>query len=844
MGVHGLTTFLHENKRALSRTFQLNSRSLNATPTSVIIDGWSFIYKLYYDSNLPWVYGGEYIEFYRLIIKTVQAWIDLGLKVYFVFDGPCPKIKFPTVASRLNQTQVHHSLLFFRTSSIPRSTARFLHETRIIPPLAYLTCVCALQSLAQTATDLDIHYADEEGDPYAVELAGRVGGYVVGNDSDFVILNSEGYKGYIPLDEMVWLIPDSASPTPGGDSDGEFQTIRKPKAKKKANSGSGADKGIIPPSDDTQELTLSFVVYSPDLLASHLKIPVTLLPLFGAIVGNDFSGRFDNARRNVQSLFFERQLTLSQRIQRVAVTMQSILKPGPHKKRAKHHVGSVMDLIDQIVNTLLSRWLATLGSGEAKSIIEGVANATLQYAIPRYQGSSTGKESLWPTAVCALHDPESCQLLPILSRLLEDDAISMQDLDTYTQQKIELRGMYLAAYRKGILSGKVMDILSTASFWPRLFLENPDIETVGRSIGRPIRTWIYAILADALGLPTAATSQSGVTTESSVPEHEATMGVDDDDEIVDVVEEDSEDESDGYTDLLAPLRGQLQQLHSPQQHEDGGSGVSEQQTISKPSKPRRHVPPDAFKVTEYLRRGTRVAEEMIDVESLNDLLTSINLPQFCSDKGTPLLLRPQTDALSVLLSSLGSDTPSVRVLHREQLSVTLSIRWVLQALHRRAGEANSKARDLERWTEREARCFLSTFMWTSDMNGLNDSSVNSDAPPIQDRNVQLMAQILMALDSVNDFANALLIPDLVPPVVQLFSGKRFHLLLCGMTPLDDDLVPTALWDACRDGLEESFTQERKKRSKAVKKAAPTAPMPIAMQTSQGSLFSMLAEGSA
>lgn len=47
----------------------------------------SFIYDLYNNSNLPWVYGGEYSEFMNLAKTVVQAWIKVGLQVYFVFDG-------------------------------------------------------------------------------------------------------------------------------------------------------------------------------------------------------------------------------------------------------------------------------------------------------------------------------------------------------------------------------------------------------------------------------------------------------------------------------------------------------------------------------------------------------------------------------------------------------------------------------------------------------------------------------------------------------------------------------------------------------------------------------------
>lgn len=46
-----------------------------------------FIYKLLQDSNLPWVYGGEYGELARLVVQVVQAWLDVGLRPIFVFDG-------------------------------------------------------------------------------------------------------------------------------------------------------------------------------------------------------------------------------------------------------------------------------------------------------------------------------------------------------------------------------------------------------------------------------------------------------------------------------------------------------------------------------------------------------------------------------------------------------------------------------------------------------------------------------------------------------------------------------------------------------------------------------------
>jgi len=50
-------------------------------------DHFSFIYRLYQGPTLPWVYGGEYPDFLSRITQFVEAWMRLGLRIYFVFDG-------------------------------------------------------------------------------------------------------------------------------------------------------------------------------------------------------------------------------------------------------------------------------------------------------------------------------------------------------------------------------------------------------------------------------------------------------------------------------------------------------------------------------------------------------------------------------------------------------------------------------------------------------------------------------------------------------------------------------------------------------------------------------------
>ncbi|PPQ76786.1 hypothetical protein CVT26_001753 [Gymnopilus dilepis] len=819
MGVHGLTTYLRENRRSLSTTTLASS---SKTPVPIVVDGWSFIYNLYQSSGLPWVYGGEYVEFVRLIKEVVEAWIAVGLQVYFVFDGACPELKFPTVISRLGQSQVLPAQLFFRTSAVSRSTGRFLNENRILPPLAYSACIHALETLRSTVSGLEVHYADEEGDPYAVELAGRVGGYVVGNDSDFVIFNAEGYRGYIPMEEMVWQTPLPEIVPPVEEDDGDFQIVRKPKAKKKTPQRQQDVAGLLPP-ENKEQLSLSMVSYSPEALANHLNIPTTLLPLFGALVGNDYSKESEFNARKIQALFFERNLTSSQRIDKVARTMHSIVS----QPKAKQQPASVMDLIDRTVNALLTRMIGTLGSGEIEGIVDKIVNATLQYAIPKYAGTLVGREGLWPTSICALHEPEACTILPFISHNVMRQAEISDQADPAL---LEAREKYLDAYRNGLLSPKTMDTLSTGSSWARLFLENPDFETVGRSIGRPIRVWVHAILQDTVGLPSTEAESTGSAREDETEEES------DGDELIDVVESDEEDEN--GADLLAPLKGELHRLHSDHASVDSTDQGTEPPPSIVSHRRLSNSPPN---VTEYLRRGTRIAQEMTKVQPLAELLSSISLSDYAEEQAPPLVLRAEDERLTVFLRILKSDIPSVRRLPPEAMMSVLAVRWVVQTLHSRWQESGSRDREKELWTQREARCFLSSFAWAS-TDVFQGIYLESDPPPIEDRNVQLMAQALMALESIEQLCQALLLLDRVPVNAHQLSGKAFHALLTDTAPSQITL-PESIWEATLGGLSDLFQEERPKKGKKVKAAKPQpAPSGSRATAVKGhSLFAMLGD---
>ncbi|KAG1740880.1 uncharacterized protein EDB91DRAFT_1052940 [Suillus paluster] len=835
MGVHGLTTYLRENQRILAKAIDFPS-SLNDV-NSIVVDGWSFIYELYEESKLPWVYGGEYKAFSACVEGVVKAWMAVGLKVYFVFDGSAPELKIPTLISRLNHSIVERSLLFFRTSETSRSTPRFLRETRMIPPLAYHACLHALREVASSANTLEVHFADEEGDPYAVELAGRLGAFVVGNDSDFVILNSGKYAGYIQLDDILWAVPNSVD-AGSDDGNGEFRTVKKSKTKKKSAAQQGVRRGLIPPEHST-DLSLSVSVYTPAVLASHFKIPVTLLPLLGALVGNDFSNQ-SSTQRNVQNLFFERQLTLSQRIARVGSTLSGILSAATQKRKARHQVGSVMDLIDRSVHALLIRPPSTMASGEIDAIVDRIVNAALQYAIEKYDGDTFGPDGLWPSKICALHRAETCRLPALFSRaqLLSSDDGADDNAGEHDTQFHQLHTLYIAAYRSGHFQPKLMDMLNTGTFWPRLFLENPDAENVARSIGRPIREWIYAILEDAVGLPEAPEGAE----EPEVGQSDASqVDEDDEDELIDVMEEDSEDDG---ADLLAPLRGELQKLRASDEESEIPASTA--------SRSRSHLPPRPKCITEYVRRGTRVAPEGVTVPDIGRLLAS---SAFCGDSQenwTPLPLRSASERMSVFLHALRSGTAAVQGLPSEQLMSALVLRWVVQMMHLRALESASKEREKERWTKAEASAFLAFYM--SEGHGLDfrttpapaDSEHNtgSETTPISSRNIQLMAQVLMAIESIHHLSQVLSVSERVPVRVHTLSGQTFHTFLAQKSSNCRDTLPLGLWGACMEGIGDAFAEERPvkaKKSKINGKSTSSVQKAVRHVGTMGSQFGLLAD---
>lgn len=814
------------------------------------------------------------------------------LRDAYLAVGPYPSLKIPTVIARTTQTNIQGGLLFFRTSAAARATPRFLHEVSMLPPLAYSVCVRTLSDFSSSSQCdglLEVHFADEEGDPYAVALAGRLGAYVAGRDSDFVVLNAEGYRGYIPLDEMVWSAVSfspaisrdgSVYSSANGDMDeytdeGGFKIVRKSKTRKRAAANHRVGRGLIPPNQSTGpdlDLTLTVTVYTPASLATHLDLPVSLLPLLGALVGNDFTGAPDDSatsssgqrpgikKNNWQHLFFERQLTLVQRISKVATTLRSILvttfisqaNGTPRKKRQKN-VGSVMELIDAALSALLLRSPDSFATGERETIVERIVEATLQYAIPRYEGpdcedhddnhneNEERKQNtriVWASDVCILHAREACPLFTCLSRSfgtqqplpesshssnIEGDQALLSDESESGNLHARVRTLYVAAYRRGELDPHVLDAVNTGKAWPRMFLEDPDKESVARSIARPIREWCYALLGAGIELSEVPGSEQGSDEGHS------------EDELIDVEEENDED-------FLAPLRGALKRLDGSGQDDNDVRDASVSSANLKPVRPKV--------VMEYVRRGTRLAAEEVSVPSLKTVLADFSMSspdELPESLALPLQLWPEDERITFFLRALGSDTVCVRALQGGRLSAVLAIRWVVMRMHVRACESDSnKEKGKERWTSGEAKAFLMAFSWSSSGKGLNSEDQRKEpltsSVPILERNIHLISQLCAALDAIEHFAQILLLVHRVPSPMQHFSGLRFHASLTGAVHKSVDGIDEGLWGACIEGLGDAFREEKNKKGRKERKKEPSGSSISSTATKKHTIGSVQQQG--
>ncbi|ORX75078.1 hypothetical protein BCR32DRAFT_272146 [Anaeromyces robustus] len=187
----------------------------NKEKISLVIDANSFYF--YFASKINWLscdYSNfiEYLKFYVRIFLSIK-----NIKnIFFILDGiePYKKINSGTSLKRAKSkdkrifNKIRHNLINnnIRDNSCNRIIA---HSPFYPPPLCILVYMIELRKISKNLKDYSfpinfkIVQAEYEADVIVAKYARKYDGFILGNDSDYLIYES---PGYIPLDNIT--LPD------------------------------------------------------------------------------------------------------------------------------------------------------------------------------------------------------------------------------------------------------------------------------------------------------------------------------------------------------------------------------------------------------------------------------------------------------------------------------------------------------------------------------------------------------------------------------------------------------------------------------------------------------------
>ena len=595
-------------------------------------------------------------------------------------------------------------------------------------------------------------------------------------------------KGYVPLDGMVWkwLEPAEeqketpAAPAGTDDSDpweGSFQAVKtRRRAPRSAYRNHCPNPPPLPHSSFITSVT--FTSYHADLLALRLKLPVGLLPLLAALVGNDY--------HQFSHLFHTKGTSGSQKIERVALALREALDPKIAARRA-----AAASAVKTFQN---GRLIMTQGPKSSTTPINGSAPTT-----PPSSGDAAASLLTSTVQSLLLHPATEPQLDKLVHNLI-DSALSYSvthDLSTTssfslvtpssfptpTPTRDEIVALYAEAMSKGDFAPKLAGVVRDGRYLGRVFLEDTQRGTIGRRVGEPIREMCWAILNQGVGI---GYGKEVVVVEEEEVEEEGKGGKTLEETKSEGAAEEEEDEDE---DKIIEVAEEAFASDDPEDQVPAASEDEDEEEVE--------LPPS---VQTYLRSSSLILPKMIAIPSIEDILlpTSSSSLIEVPNPFLPLVLQPVEYRTQLYLALLNSLTPSVLSLRDQLKPLVLALRWTMQVLSHDADVAAGGAKWMLRRGEVEAVVLAgvrSVRAWETWTNGLSPSTSASDETKevilsspssekleITNRAVHITSHLLHSLHELSLLAQTLLLPStLLPPPHRSYSGRTFHTLLASPT---------------------------------------------------------------
>ena len=190
MGVSGLLSFINRNVKNCFSEMEWKTGKNENRGCPLIVDGNAFMYSVY-RKHLNWTFGGEYHEYEKLVKLYLEIFDSIGFKLTFVFDGCCSSEKMPTQLNRMIEKKRAIDDVKMR---IEQGKSAESHD-QLLPPLCYAVLHSVLEK-----NRIPMIFSDTEADRIIASIANSMDGYVLSNDSDFLIFPLS--KGYIPLNTL------------------------------------------------------------------------------------------------------------------------------------------------------------------------------------------------------------------------------------------------------------------------------------------------------------------------------------------------------------------------------------------------------------------------------------------------------------------------------------------------------------------------------------------------------------------------------------------------------------------------------------------------------------------
>ncbi|WWC68094.1 uncharacterized protein I206_102015 [Kwoniella pini CBS 10737] len=810
MGVKGLESFVRENRTSLTKTIILPSVDQSGTSIDgtnripIIVDAWGIIFKLYLDS-LPWTSGGEYLRYYKLVKKLVKGWRKVGLEPTFVFDGAGPPEKHLTTLSRAAE-KLLACQLFYTTSVASRSSPSFARGGKVVLPFfASQAFTFALHRLG-----VKTHFVPGgEADAICVSMAEKVGGYVFGRDSDFIILigRTERVRGYVPIDMMNWIEgPQSPNPSNGtgkyvppafrnGQPSETFQPVHNGRRQASQPYKNTNRQSSMIPSSTLQNPSLVLTFIPPQALRHRLRIPSTHLPLFASLCGTDYTPP------HIIQRFFEPGLTMFQRIEKAARILREQLFSPTSSSSSK--IGYVTNPADQVVE-LVKRVIKKLiiypfdTEQDLDDTVNIIIEAALQYQLPSVEECC----STYP--FCGELDPMlGCQT-----------PISLGDarLPNHTKERMTGKEAYSAAQRDGLVGTIVHGWLYPDRMYQWQVLEDVSGPCLKASNGaREIRRKAWEIADQGLGGLRFPMRDIVDVEDDKNPELE---------------EHDINQEEKELQDLLGIPKTEVEAQN------EVTSLVQAEQPLTRTEPIREMI--------EYLRQGSTA-------KIISSPLILPPIPPLTEEK-LPICQTPLEDRLRIYLQALHSDFPSIRSLPVSLQPLVSLIRFcVIDSLERSGKYGQNK------WKRDEVyavlRAGVGTYtMWKRELLSENNQNISQNLngeeegggegkenlyPMLENRNCNLIAQLKSSLSDIHILAQSLL---LLPNISKsnsnqiidkegeiglthiipffFFNGINLHKLLLKQEPdfksgwkwkeEEEEKLFKICWNSLIDNLDEKF----------------------------------------